>query len=260
MRIVPWADLLAGRHGIGRPVRLTIGVFDGLHVGHRELLKAVTEDRGNAAAVVVTFRRNPVQVLAPDRFPGLILSYPQKLSRLAELGIDVVVAIDFSDEMSNLSGKAFIGLLRESLHIEKIVVGENFRFGKAREAGSGDLRQMLFDSGTVVQVSQPVLRGDAIVSSSRIRKTIQDADFGEARAMLLADYSLDLSGASGRCVEAGVTRYDRAAIEQVVPRTGRYRVSIPGEGGPRAAELIVREDSIDLAAGVPGQVAAVVFH
>ena len=161
--------------------------------------------------------------------------------------------------MSNLSGKAFIGLLKDTLTIEKIVVGENFRFGRSREAGSGDLKEMLFDTGIEVLVSQPVLRGNAIVSSSRIRKTIQEADFAEARAMLLADYSLDLRDVAGCRPGAGLLRYDRAKIEQVVPRAGHYTVSFESGSGQRAAELTVREDSIELAADEREQVAAVVF-
>ncbi len=260
MRIVPWTDLLEGRQTIQEPVRLTIGVFDGLHLGHRELMRAITSGPPPGSALVVTFPRNPVQILAPSRFPGLILSYRQKLSRLSELGVDAVVAIDFSDEMSNLSGRVFIGLLRDSLNIEKIVIGDNFRFGKSREAGSGDLKEMLFDTGIEVQVSPPVLRDNAIVSSSRIRKTIQEADFAEAREMLLADYSLDLRGITGRPEGAGAARYSRSDIEQVLPRPGRYDVRLRCGGRQRDGELLVSDDSILLDPGVGKQIEAVTFH
>ncbi|HVP18606.1 MAG TPA: FAD synthetase family protein [Spirochaetia bacterium] len=251
---------MAGRQRVIEPVRLTIGAFDGLHLGHRELMETIVRNREGKAALVVTFSRNPAQLLSPSRFPGLILSYRQKLSRLSELGADVVVAIDFSDEMSNLSGKAFIGLLKDTLTIEKIVVGENFRFGRSREAGSGDLKEMLFDTGIEVLVIQPILRGNEIVSSSRIRKTIQEADFAEARAMLLADYCLDLREVAGYSLGGGLLRYDRTKIEQVVPRAGHYTVGCLTGNGQRAAELTVGEDSIDLAVDENEQVAAVAFH
>ena len=129
--------------------------------------------------------------------------------------------IDFSNEMSNLSGKAFISLLKENLTIEKIVVGYNFRFGRAREAGSGDLREMLVDTGIEVRVTDPVLRGDAIVSSSRIRKTIQEGDFAEARAMLLADYSLDMRGVDCRGEGPG-----GAALRALFTRAGAARTRL----------------------------------
>lgn len=260
MRVVPWTELVAGRQRIPEPVRLSIGVFDGLHVGHRQLIEAIVSSAKPGSALVVTFPRNPVQVLIPASFPGLILSYAQKLTRLSLLGVEVVVVIDFSDEMSNLSGRAFISLLRDNLNIEKIVVGENFRFGKNREAGSGDLKEMLFDTGIEVQVSQPVLRDNAIVSSSRIRKTIQEADFAEAKAMLLADYSVDLRGIGGQRDAGGAVRYQRSVIQQVLPGHGRYAVTCECGGKQGAGELEVLEDSILLKPGIGKLIESVTFH
>ena len=260
MRVVPWTELCAGQQKIDGRVRLTVGVFDGLHLGHRALLNGIIRSPGPATALVVTFSRNPQQVLAPGRFPGLILSYRQKLARLAELGVDATVVIDFSDEMSNLSGKAFISLLRENLDIEKIVVGENFRFGRSREAGSGDLKKMLFNTGIEVQVSQPVLKDDAVVSSSRIRKTIQEADFAEARAMLLADYILDLRGVAGRKKGAGTMLFERSDIQQVLPAAGRYGVRCDHDGTSCDAELDVLADALLLTCGCRQEATTVTFH
>lgn len=199
-------------------------------------------------------------MLDPAHFPGLILSYRQKLARLADVGVGAVVEIDFSGEMSNLSGKAFIGLLRENLTIEEIVVGYNFRFGRAREAGSGDLKEMLVDTGIELRVTDPVLRGREIVSSSRIRKTIQDADFAETRAMLLADYSLDLRGVGCRPDGAGVVSIRRSEIEQVLPHPGRYRVDCEAGGRRSPAELAIGADSLTLDAGGIMNPAAITFH
>ena len=260
MRVMPWKELLAGRQTFAEPVRLSIGVFDGLHVGHRRVMDAIKEGRTGALSLVVTFPRSPAQVLDPRRFPGLILSYRQKLARLAELGIGAVVEIDFSGEMSNLSGKAFIGLLKDHLTIEKIVVGFNFRFGRAREAGSGDLREMLADTGIEMRVTDPVLRGDTIVSSSRIRKTIQEGEFAEAREMLLADYSLDMRGVDGRSEGPGVRSFERSAFEQVLPGPGRYEVSCDCGGKARPAELTIGGDHLTLAAKDVGEPTTIIFQ
>jgi riboflavin kinase/FMN adenylyltransferase len=260
VRVVPWKDLLVGRQVFAQPVRLSIGVFDGLHVGHRRLIDAIMEGEQAAVPLVVTFPRSPAQVLDPRRFPGLILSYRQKLTRLAELGIGAVVEIDFSGEMSNLSGKDFISLLKDHLTIEKIVVGFNFRFGRAREAGSCDLREMLADTGIEMRVTDPVFRGDAIVSSSRIRKTIQEGDFAEARAMLLADYSLDLRGVESGGEGPGVRRFGRSLFEQVLPGPGRYDVSCDCGGKLRPAELTISGDALTLAAKDVGEPTTIIFH
>jgi riboflavin kinase/FMN adenylyltransferase len=223
-------------------------------------MKAIVTARKPGSALVITFPRNPVQILAPTRFPGLILSYRQKMTLLSHLGVDVAVVIDFSDEISKLSGRAFIGLLRDNLNIEKIVVGDNFRFGKNREAGPGDLKEMLFDTGIEVQVSKPVLRGSAVVSSSRIRKTIQEADFAETRAMLLADYSLDLRGVFGKSDGAGATRYERSDIEQVIPRPGKYKVMCECVGAQIAGEFEVLEGSLLLMTEGREQATTIIFR
>ncbi|HVO39022.1 MAG TPA: riboflavin biosynthesis protein RibF, partial [Spirochaetia bacterium] len=87
MRVVSWSDLLAGREAFREPVRLSIGVFDGLHEGHRRLLRSITEGPGPAMPLIITFVRSPAQVLAPGNFPGLILSRAQKLTRFASVGV-----------------------------------------------------------------------------------------------------------------------------------------------------------------------------
>ncbi len=260
MKVVSWSDLQARRDQFRQPVSLSIGVFDGLHEGHRRLLRSITEGSGPAMPLVITFVRSPAQVLAPRTFPGLILSRAQKLARFASLGVSAVVEIDFSGEMSHLSGKAFISLLKENLTIEKIVVGYNFRFGRAREAGSGDLREMLVDTGIDVRVTDPVLRGDSIVSSSRIRKTIQEGDFAEARAMLLADYSLDLRGIDAAPAGGSARRFPRGAIEQVLPALGRYAVSVESGGRMSPAEVEVGSDVVTLAGRDIAGASEVIFH
>ena len=225
MTVTDWADLTSGSRGWDRPVRLTIGVFDGVHLGHRQLMKSVMEGQPDVLPLVVTFRESPASLLAPQSFPGLILSLRQKLSCFEELGIGGVVLIDFSSEMSNLSGEAFIALLKENLAIEKLVVGSNFRFGRGRKAGPDDLKEMLSDTGTEVQVTEPVLWDDRVVSSSRIRKTIQEASFSEARAMLAAAYSIDLRG-----IRTGPDRRARAPGGQKRHEAGPSRSrKIPGD-------------------------------
>ena len=145
--MIDWTDLTRRSRLRGQIARMTIGVFDGLHLGHRQLIRSVVEGAKETLPVVITFRVSPSQVLATHSFPGLILSHAQKLSRLESLGIRAVVLIDFSSEMSNLSGEAFIALLKENCAIEKLVVGANFRFGRGREAGPDDLKEMLSDTG-----------------------------------------------------------------------------------------------------------------
>jgi riboflavin kinase/FMN adenylyltransferase len=252
--VATWEDLLAERTAAGpslreRPVNLTIGVFDGLHLGHRRLIAAVTgaggpPGAGKPLAVVVTFRRPPGHVLGRSDVTGLLLSLPQKLRRLAELGVGAAVLIDFSEEISTLSGRDFVDLLRGRLAIERIVVGPNFRFGRNRDADVRDLEAMLAESATHVQAIEPVrLRGE-IVSSSRIRRAVREGALDLAAEMLDAPYEIDLAGVAAVREGAGTLRLLRTAVPQVLPAAGRYAVTGRSQEGDVPGTLEAAGESV----------------
>ncbi|HEY9594645.1 MAG TPA: FAD synthetase family protein [Spirochaetia bacterium] len=261
MRILSWADLVAGRERIAGPVRMTIGVFDGIHVGHRRLMEAITAGPRDAVPLVVTFGTNPVLRVSPrGQFPGMITTPAQKMAILESLGIAAVVVIDFSEEMRNLSGEAFVGLLRQNLTIQKIVVGQNFRFGKSRNSGTDDLKRVFSETGTQVHVMEPVLWGGHIVSSTRIRAAIAHADFGAARAMLANDFALDFRGLPSTPEGRELRRFPRASLSQVVPAPGVYEVRCTGGGPERPGKLEIQEDSLAVSASDCGDIAMVLFN
>ena len=259
MTVMTWDELIARTPPLDKPVRLTVGVFDGLHLGHRRLMEGIVDGPAEELSLVITFRDSPALRLMPGSFPGFILSYPQKLDRLASLGVAAVAAIDFSEELSNLSGKAFIGLLRENLTIQKIVVGKNFRFGKNRSSGTGDLKEMLSDSGIEIEVTEPVSWGGGMVSSSRIRAALGRADFADARSMLASDYAIDLEGIAAERVDADAVRIRRADISQVVPPEGEYAVRCEGSSGAAAGRLLVGREWLTIFAAACGGVTTVFF-
>jgi riboflavin kinase/FMN adenylyltransferase len=251
--VTTWPDFLAERTSAGgslreRRARLTIGVFDGLHLGHRRLMAAVTEPgaagSGRPLSVVVTFRRPPGLVLGRADVPGLILSLPQKLLRMAALGVGAAVLIDFSDEIGTLSGREFIDLLRGRLAIERIVVGPNFRFGKNRDADVHDLEAMLAATPTAVEVIEPVSLGGEIVSSSRIRRSVREGAMDAAAAMLGAPHELDLAGVAVHRETPCVLRISRADVPQVLPAEGTYPVTGRSAGAAVPGALEATEESI----------------
>jgi len=257
--VLTWAELLQRRLATAGKIRLTVGVFDGLHVGHRLLLSEVTSGAEGESGVVVTFSRSPAEARAPGEFPGAILTLPQKLERMAGLGVGAAVVIDFSDEMSNLSGEAFVRLLRENLTIQRIVVGQNFRFGKKRISGTDDLKEMLSETGIEVRVTAPVLRGAAMVSSSRVRAAILHGHLAEAREMLTVAHTVDVRDVAGHPGPTGGTRFRRADIPQVLPPNGEYAVTCSGRGGSWTGTCRVEKDWLALlaeTAGAAGQSAA----
>jgi riboflavin kinase/FMN adenylyltransferase len=258
MTVISWSDLMSRATTIDRPVRLTIGVFDGLHIGHQRLMEEVIKGHADSLPVVVTFRQNPALIFAPESFAGFILTFRQRLEKLEALGIGTLVVIDFSSDFSKLSGKDFIGLLQETLTIEKIVVGPNFRFGREREAGAFELEVMLAAAGTQVLISEPVFWKGGIVSSSRIRKTVREANFSEVGEMLAAAYRVDLRDADTIC-EAGGMRIARGSISQVLPDRGLYDVLCEGGGEGRPGVLRIEQGSLTLMAPHVADVTTIAF-
>ena len=244
MRIVSLEELERGRQGAERPkAALTIGAFDGVHLGHQRLIRAVVDNRADALPVVCTFRQNPRSVLGTRRLPGSVLSFRQKLARLEGLGVEEVVLIDFSPEISKLTGKRFIELLERYLAIRKLVVGYNFHMGRNRDTGVEQLRRMLRKSDTELVVVPATFHDGRAVSSSRIRDTIRDGDFSEVRAMMGGPFCLDL-----RDVEIEV-RGSRAAIKreslgQILPRPGEYPVVFRTQPAEHSATVDVAADTV----------------
>jgi riboflavin kinase / FMN adenylyltransferase len=255
---VEWDDLVAGRSGLEGPAALTIGVFDGVHLGHRRLMDAITREPG-MLPVVLTFRTSPALVMGTPGFPGLILSFRQKLTRLEGLGVGAVILIDFSDELSRLSGRAFIDRLRDGLSVGKFAVGHDFRFGKARETDAGALREIVRGTGTTVEVTEPVLHGGKIVSSSRIRQSIQAASFTEVREMLAADFALDLRGVPQSHEKSRIRRMRRENIRQCLPRPGSYPVSCEAGAAAHGGLLTVSDDAVELELSAEGEIEQVRF-
>jgi riboflavin kinase/FMN adenylyltransferase len=243
VRITVLADL-PPRSPEDRPrAALSIGVFDSVHIGHQRLLRQVAVDRKDMLPVVCTFRQNPGSVLGTRPLVGSVVSFRQKLEMLESLGIAEVVLIDFSSEISTLTGKKFIDLLGQYLTIRKLVVGYNFHMGKDRDTDVERLSQIAAERDAELVVVPATLYGGRPVSSSRIRHTIREGDFAEVRAMMGRPYCLDLREveleSNGR---HAVTR--REALGQLLPRPGEYPVAIATTSGDQPVRLSVSEDTV----------------
>jgi riboflavin kinase/FMN adenylyltransferase len=230
-----------------KPTWITIGAFDGIHLGHQRLLSEISAGPAGVLPVVVTFTRSPASVRAPERFPGTILTHRQKMERMAERGVGGVILIDFSDEMSNLSGEAFVRLLRQNLTIQRIVVGQNFRFGKKRTSGTDDLKEMLSATGTQLLVTEPVLWHSRMVSSSRVREAVAGGNLAEAGEMLGVAHTLDLRETPRHPAGGSGAKFSRADIGQVLPPPGEYRVSTNGAHEGSGVSCLIDEKWLTIA-------------
>jgi riboflavin kinase/FMN adenylyltransferase len=165
---------------------LAVGVFDGVHLGHRHVLGALVQrarERGIASGVV-TFDPHPLSIVAPERVPPMLTTIEQRLELLEGLGVEVVAVVAFDDELRIWSPATFVtDLLAGSLHAATVVVGEDFRFGRDRTGHVGLLRELGMGLGFETEVV-PLVGGDQPISSTRIRAMIAAGDVAGATAAL----------------------------------------------------------------------------
>lgn len=170
-----------------------IGVFDGVHLGHQQVIRQTVHDasRLEARSVVITFDRHPNAVVAPDKVPPLIYSNPQKLRALADLGVDVTWLILFDHAFSRQTGEEFIRHLSSDLgQLLSVCVGSEFTFGCKRSGNVALLRKLGSELSFEVHGLAAVALDGQIVSSTRIREAIRSGDLDAAGQMLGRAYSL----------------------------------------------------------------------
>jgi riboflavin kinase/FMN adenylyltransferase len=176
-----------------RKVCLAIGFFDGVHLGHQQIIRQTIADarQHEVMSLVVTFDRHPSTVVAPNRVPPLIYSLPQKLRVIESLGADALLLIHFDKPFSELTGEAFIhGLTHDLGQIQSLCVGNNFTFGHKRAGNVALLKKLGEELHFTVHGMAAVSLDGKIVSSTRIRETIRTGDLDAASQMLGRAYSL----------------------------------------------------------------------
>jgi len=183
----------------GKKVCLAIGFFDGVHLGHQQIIRQTITDahQHDALAVVLTFDRHPNAVVAPAKTPPLIYSLPQKLRTIGSLGADALLLIPFDASFSRQSGEEFIrGLVRDLGKIYSICVGADFVFGHKRGGNVALLKKLGAELSFHVHGLAAVSLDGKIVSSTRIREAIRAGDLDAASQMLGRPYVI-----SGKVVE-----------------------------------------------------------
>jgi riboflavin kinase / FMN adenylyltransferase len=177
----------------GRKVCLAIGFFDGVHLGHQQIIRQTLADgrQHEAVALVLTFDRHPNTVVAPSRVPPLIYSLPQKLRAIESLGADRLLLIRFDKAFSEQTGEAFIrGLARDLGRVQSLCVGANFLFGHKRAGDVQLLRRLGAELRFTVHGLAAISLDGKAVSSTRIREAIRLGKLDAANQMLGRTYSL----------------------------------------------------------------------
>jgi len=170
-----------------RPTVLTLGVFDGLHLGHQRIMQTVIERAKTVGAVstAITFDPHPRAVLHPESAPPLLQTLDQRLANFEVLGLEQAIVIHFDREFASLPAEGFLSeIIRDRLHAREVYLGKGFAFGKGRGGNIELLRKMSGELGfTADEVEEVRLRGHRI-SSSRIRERLAEGRVNLVRRML----------------------------------------------------------------------------
>lgn len=177
----------------GRKVCLSIGVFDGVHLGHQQIIRKTVADarQREGLALVVTFDRHPSTIVAPAHVPPMIYSQPQKIRAIETLDADALLVIRFDEEFSRQTGEQFVRALANDIgRIESVCVGADFVFGQNRSGNVALLKRLGGEMGFQVHGLAAVALDGETVSSTRIREAIRSGDFDAAGQMLGRAYSI----------------------------------------------------------------------
>jgi riboflavin kinase/FMN adenylyltransferase len=240
MTVVSWDSFVAGT-APSRPRAATIGVFDGIHRGHRALIDRVAARAPELAPTVFTFLKNPKAILRPADFEGDIFSLEQKLDELEKLGADLAVLIDFSGNFGKLSGKEFVDLIKDRGKLRYLAVGSDFRCGYRLDTDADRIRSLNAADGIPTDIVAPVLRDGVPVSSSRIRAAIAAGNLVEAAALLGRNVVLDL-GSAPTTPGPATEEYDVGPTRRITPPDGRYPVLVKSDGSDRGMECTIEID------------------
>jgi len=228
-------------------VALTIGSFDGLHIGHQHLVRrlvARAREIGVLAAAL-TFTPHPRRVLSPELRVVLLSTPAERNTLLAELGLDLLIELPFTRELAATGAKEFVRMLTGCLQMAELWVGDDFALGRDRSGDRRALQELSAELGFGLHVLSPVLADGQPVSSTRIRHLVEAGRMREAAALLGRPYSLNSVVAPGaqRGRTLGFrTANLRIAPERAMPPNGVYAVCVQldGEQLPGVANLGIR--------------------
>jgi len=211
-----------------RETLLTIGVFDGVHLGHRHLIRTLTQRaaEGNLLSGVVTFSSNPKGVLSPQTKMARLITLEERIGLLRRLGVDLVVPLTFTTEVAALSAREFVLYLKKYLKMRGLIIGPNFALGRGREGNAATLQSLGQELGFTVEVVKPLMVENTLVSSTAVRKALARGDMKTTTKLLGRYFSLSgpvVGGAErGHHILGFPTANIQVEPEQAIPEDGVY--------------------------------------
>ncbi len=235
-------DDIAGLGEISGPVCLAIGVFDGLHKGHQAVIGSAVDTAAGCGgtAVVVTFDPHPRSVLSATETPRLLTSTRHKLLLMESLGVDQVLLIHFDEAFSQVNGDEFIQQLSDACEdLRQISVGRDWLFGHQRSGDIGSLTRLGEDLGFDVTGVLPVREGEEVISSTAIRRAVDQGDFSEVKKLLGRDYTVLGTVVKGQQLgrTLGYPTANLSVHNEQLPPSGVYAVTVARDSGKGARHV-----------------------
>lgn len=226
-----------------KPSVVTIGNFDGVHAGHRHIMRRVVEiaRQNHWTPIALTFDPHPTRLVAPDRAPRLLSTMEQRSELMRQEGIEEVEILPFTRDVANLTPEEFVrSILVDKLRARAVLVGENFRFGHRAAGNIETLRDLGVKYGFCTEAVTPVLRRNIVVSSSEVRRLIELGDVSKACRLLERPYELEGRVVAGQGVGSRQTvpTLNLDAAAEVLPAIGVYITRTLDQDGPREWDSI----------------------
>jgi riboflavin kinase / FMN adenylyltransferase len=217
---------------------VTVGSFDGVHLGHQAVLREIDRRARGAgrASVLVTFDPHPLEVVNPGAAPPLLTTGPERLEILALSPLDYVLLVRFDRQLAELTPEEFVGrVLLERCALRELVIGHDHGFGRGRSGDVETLRRLGASHGFDVDVVPPVDFGGQHVSSSRIRRAVAGGDLTTAGAMLGRRYGVvgrvGEGERRGRLLGVPTINLSELSPRKLLPPDGVYAVKVEWRGG-----------------------------
>lgn len=218
-----------------RPVVVTVGNFDGVHLGHQRILRGVQEvarQTGRASAVL-TFYPHPSRVLRPSQAPALLMTLDQRLAAIETIGIDAALVLRFDAELANVTAEDFVRrFLVDAISAKAVLVGGNFRFGHRQKGDIKLLAELGTRWGFEVEIVPPVIADGMVVSSTAIRNAVREGRVEEARRLLGRPYALEgeIRTGTGQGSRLVVPTLNLTTEQEALPKTGVYATEAVVQG------------------------------
>lgn len=208
-------------------VVLTLGNFDGVHKGHKKILKKTIDiaNKKNGTSILYTFEPHPVKILAPDLAPQLLQTQRQKIEALEHLGLDILIIEPFTKDLAALNTSDFFEkIILQKVAAKEIVIGYDFTFGQHRAGKVDDLAKLAKKHKIKCHVVDALLHKESLLSSTHIRHFVTEGNIKMANAMLGRPYSIEGVVIKGRGVgaELGFHTANLSSNNELNPPTGVY--------------------------------------